>query len=683
MTKRAVVLGLLGVCFICGFGFFNDFVLRQTYMVGTYMPMPIYGGMILFLLLLNPVLFRLSPAGRRLYLTAGELAVVIALMLFACFIPGRGLMHHGTNSLMLPFHYNKTDTAWQDAGALALLPKRFLADIEQDEDKALGGFVQGMGEGSDHISLSDVPWSAWIRPFLFWGPLLLTVAIALTGLALVVHRQWADHEQIPYPIVSFAQAMLPSRGKAWGEVFSSRLFWTGAAAVFLVHANNYAAAWWPDYLVPVRLQYDFTPLLARMPTFARGGGWGILYPRVLFAVVGFAYLLSTEVSFSMGIAPYAYAYFNGLCLGYGVQVSQNFFALENIERNLYGGAFLGIACVMLYNGRRYYASVLRRSLGLPDIDQPEASAVWGARVLMVAALGFVAQLVAVGIDWQLAALYVFVFLLISTVLSRVVAETGAFFIHCWFYPGALLMSFLGAAAFGPRTLCILFFVTLILMIDPREILMPFAVHAFALLDRSKVKLGKPAMLGVVAVAVGLVVAATATLYWQYDRGAMTVGDGWSLNNMRWPFDNAAKLTKRLEVLGLTPDEGHVQPRGLARIAAAKPHVGGMIGFFSAFGLVLLFTYCRMHFPRFPLHPVLFLVLGSYQSRYMGFSFLLGWLVKALVVKYGGGHSYVKVKPLMLGLIAGEMVAGAVSMAIGAVYYFVNNQPPKPYIILGA
>ncbi len=680
MTLRAIILAFVGVCLICGLGFFNDFVLRQTYMVGTFMPIPIYGGMILFVLLLNPLLSRIS---KRWVLTGRELGLIVSLMLFACFIPGRGLMHHGTASLMLPYHYNKMNTTWQETKALDLVPKRFLADIEEDEDTALNGFVQGLGEGSKHINILRIPWSAWARPFLFWGPLLLTMVVALTGLALVVHRQWAVHEQIPYPIVSFAEAVLPAEGRALGEVFSKRLFWIGAAFVFLIHMNNYSVAWWPNELVPVRLRLDFRPLVRLSPTFARGGGWDIAYPRILFTVIGFAYLLSTELSLSMGIAPYLYAYFNGLCMGYGIRLGANFFALENIERNLYGGAYLGIACVMLYNGRRHYASVFRRSLFLADRDSPEVSAIWGGRVLFLASSAFVMQLIWVGIDWQLAALYTFVFLLISMVLSRVVAETGAFFIHCWFYPAALLVSFLGGSAFDPRTLATLFFITVILMIDPREIFMPFAVHALALLDRTKFKLGRPASIGVLAVVVGLVVAATATIYWQYDRGCMTVGDGWSLNVMRWPFDNAAKLERRLEAQGLSEAGDYVAPRGCKRFGEAKPHLGGMIGFFSAFSLVLLFTFCRMRFPRFPLHPVLFLVLGSYQSRYMGFSFFLGWAIKGFVVKYGGAHLYNKLKPLMIGLIAGEMVAGAVTMAIGAIYYWVNGEPPKSYIILGA
>ena len=174
--------------------------------------------------------------------------------------------------------------------------------------------------------------------------------------------------------------------------------------------------------------------------------------------------------------------------------------------------------------------------------------------------------------------------------------------------------------------------------------------------------------GLGAVIVGLVIAASATLYWQYDRGAISVGDGWSLNVMRWPFDNAARLHQRLEALGQIGSDTAPAAGGWARFARAKPHVAGVTGFACSFGLVILFTVCRLRFPRFPLHPVIFLVLGSYQSRYLGFSFLVGWFVKTGVVKYGGAHLYARLKPMMIGIIAGEMTAGVVTMIIGAVYY---------------
>jgi len=60
---------------------------------------------------------------------------------------------------------------------------------------------------------------------------------------------------------------------------------------------------------------------------------------------------------------------------------------------------------------------------------------------------------------------------------------------------------------------------------------------------------------------------------------------------------------------------------------------------------------------------------------MAFSFGIGWAIKALVSKYGGGHMYQRLKPLMIGLIAGSMVAKFLPMIIGTVYYLITGHSP--------
>ena len=110
MSKRALLLGFLGALFLCGFTFFNDMVIRGSFLVGRFLPFSILGTLMLFVLFVNPLLGRVS---RRLVLTGRELAVVTGLSLFVCFIPGRGLMHHFTNVLMMPHHFVRTDQSWR------------------------------------------------------------------------------------------------------------------------------------------------------------------------------------------------------------------------------------------------------------------------------------------------------------------------------------------------------------------------------------------------------------------------------------------------------------------------------------------------------------------------------------------------------------------------------------------
>jgi hypothetical protein len=91
---------------------------------------------------------------------------------------------------------------------------------------------------------------------------------------------------------------------------------------------------------------------------------------------------------------------------------------------------------------------------------------------------------------------------------------------------------------------------------------------------------------------------------------------------------------------------------------------------------------RWRLPRWPLHPVMFLVWSSYPGKAFAASFLLGWFIKAMVVKYGGESVFRKLKPLMFGLIAGDMLGGIIPTVIGVFYYiFTDGVLPKSFNVM--
>jgi hypothetical protein len=302
VTIRAILLGLLGAVVVCGFTYFNDAVMRQTYFVGNNMPIAVYGGLILFILVLNPLLQRL-----RLALTGKELAVILALTLAACCVPSSGLMRTLTASLVMPHQLNQTVPGWKSQGVVEMLPEVMLVEVTaENENQVLNGFTQGLArpEGQLHIALTDVPWSAWWRTLLFWMPLILALWMGLIGLSVVLHRQWSDHEHLPYPLATFAHALLPAQGQARGAVFGSRLFWLGAIGVAAIHLNNFAYVHFPDSLIHVQTALSFEPLLKLFPTIAAGDRWSLFSFTVYPTVIAFAYFLATDVSLSLGLGPY-------------------------------------------------------------------------------------------------------------------------------------------------------------------------------------------------------------------------------------------------------------------------------------------------------------------------------------------------------------------------------------------
>jgi len=677
MTKRSIVMGLLGAAFICAATYFNDAVMRQTMLIGNSLPVAVYGGLVLFLLLVNPVLRR---TGLLRPFSGKELAVALALTLAAAAIPGSGLMRTFTSTLMLPHHFARTEAGWRDQGVMDMTPAVMLADVSgEDGDTALSGFIQGMGIGGSHIAFRDIPWQAWLPTLGFWLPLLVALWLSLVGLSLVVHRQWADHEQLPYPIAQFAAALLPESDGSVGQVLRARPFWIGAAVVLVIHLINYAAQWFPTTVIGVQLQFDFNALRTIFETVDRGGGGFIFSPQLYLTVVAFAFLLASDVSLSLGLGPIVYVYIAGALLGVGISLSGGGYLALKPDTFLNFGAYFGLFLMLVYTGRYFYAGVFRQALLFKRAENTPVYAVWGARLFMVAFTLLVVSITAIGLDWQLALLYAAGLMIILLVMGRIIAETGLFFIQPYTFPCVVLWGIIGTRAMGPQTMLILLLLTSVLLIDPREALMPFMVNSLKTLDLKGARIGRTAGWCVAALLLGLAVAIPVQLYLQYDRGA-NMADEWASRAVpRMAFDEAVRIQQRLSAQGTL--EAAQATSGWERFAGVSPSPALLTAFAVGLALVLLFSTARLRFPKWPFHPVLFLVWNTYPARMFAISFLIGSLLKRAVTKYGGAGAYRKLKPLMFGVIAGEMLGGIIPSIIGAVYYWLTGQAPKAFTIM--
>lgn len=785
VTVRAIALGLAAATALCALAFFNDLVLRNTYLVGNYMPVAVYGGLVLFMMAVNPLLHRIRE---RLALSGRELAVAVALGLFACCVPGRGFMHYFTYALMMPHHLARAKPGWQagpaalaqddvrdwpglaaalagadgafgeggrreawdalppelredlrraaagggewtaapraalldalnalidephadsgvetdenrakrrrdrlDAlfpglieprrqGILEHVPARLLADPTVDHGKALEGFVAGLGVGDRPISVREVPWRAWTSALRVWLPLMFSVYVALIGLSLVLHRQWSVHEHLPYPLAEFSCALLPEKGAAQGSVFRDRIFWLGAGIVLAIHLNNYAAKWWPDHLIPIRLFFDLLPIARLFPAFQASTPYGVFTIWIFFTVIGFSYFLAGDVSLSFGLAPVVYSVVVGILAAHGVTMGGGQYLSLQTESFAHAGAFVGMFLVLAYTGRHYYLKVLRGSLRVRGASAVERYAVWGARAFLAGSVLFVLQLAALGVEWPFAALYALGVVMLFTVISRLLAEAGVFFLFAYFYPCVLMWGFLGGKVLGPDQLLRLGLVSTVLLLDPRDALMPFVVTGLKIVDRMGERVGRTAAWGTVALGLGLAVAIPTTLYLQYRHGAAQAGDEWVCGRVpSFAIDANVKLRQTLQAQGVL--EEVVGRTGLARFADMNPYVPGLVAFSITLGLVLLFSACRLRFARWPFHPLMFCVLGTWATRHLAGSFLIGWLIKSAVLKYGGGGLYQRLKPFMIGLIAGEALGAVVPLVVGGLYHLATGEPPVGYRVL--
>ena len=264
-------------------------------------------------------------------------------------------------------------------------------------------------------------------------------------------------------------------------------------------------------------------------------------------------------------------------------------------------------------------------------------------------------------------------------MSRIIAETGIFYIQAFWLPSAILIGFFGHRFVGTEAAVILLVLCSVLMIDPREALMPFMTNSLKLLEEKKINISKASSLCMAAIIIGLAVCVPWTIYLQYKNGPPS-RDWWARVAVPpAPFREAAKVDYRLKALGPEVIKNSNGTKGFDRFTNFKAMPREYwIFLFVGITMVSLFAFARLRFTWFPLHPIIFLVWSTAPARRIGFAFLIGWLLKMLITKYGGVQVYNKLKPLMLGFIAGELLGAFLPIIVSLIYYFMTGQPAAPF-----
>ena len=338
--------------------------------------------------------------------------------------------------------------------------------------------------------------------------------------------------------------------------------------------------------------------------------------------------------------------------------------------------------IVLYTGRRHYGGVLKRALTFRRLPGVENYSVWAARVGFLAAAGAVAILIGQGLAAPFAILLVGLILLLFTIVGRINVETGLIFIQLYWHPLPVFVGLFGAAALGPGAMATIGLLCAVLTIDPRECLMPFVLNGLKLSDDAGVRPARMGLSAGMVLAVSLAVATPVVLWANYNYG-IPEHDLWAKEVVpQKPFK--AVVAAIGELKDATPDELNLeQSRSLGtweRLGAMRPDPDFLKWAGLGLAAVLVLSFLRLRYTWWPLHPIFLVLWGTYPMANLYPSFLVGWLIKAGVMHLGGGKAYTNVKPVMIGVVAGELLAGFLFAVAGAIYYALTGVTPEQYAI---
>ena len=671
MTFRAALIGLLGAGLISALDYLTRFAWPLRLSFDTYMPASVFGALVVAVLAVNPLLFLLR---RSLRLQAGELATILALCLTGCGLAN--WTHTLSRAIGMPVQFNQTNPSWRKIDLLSYMPPAAMPGKGQFDPQVMDGFLTGLGREGHPIGLSRIPWSGWTEPLSVWMPIVLLTGLATLGISLVIHRQWATHERLRYPIAEFATSLMAHQGRgALSGIFRDKLFWIGLAVLLGISEINYVNAWWPAHTFAIPLSLDLSPLLQRFPQI-RHASWRnfILYPQIIPIGVAFAFFMASDVSFSLGTCYIAFELMTMTLVPLGLEPGSKNYVLGSWDSFMRFGSALGVAIMLLYTGRRYYGAVLRRTVGLKTSDEIEPSAVWGLRLAVVSAGGVAAILTGLGLEWPIAILAVGLLLLIFTVVSRMTAESGLFTIRAAWLPVGVVTGLLGPATLGPYAFMLLAVFSIVMAVDTQSTLMPSLVNGLQMCDHFNVRTSRTGPSILAALVLAAAVTVPVTMWVNYNYGLRRVSNWAGRHVPTLPFDTGERIITQLKLSGQLEDFARYGP--LERFFHAQPSQRFVVFAGLGLGLVLLFSMMRLRYYWWPLHPIFLLAWGTWTSGEFFFSFLLGWVIKQAVTLIGGGRIFHRAKPLMIGIIAGDLLAGLIRMVVGTVYYLITGYPAR-------
>jgi hypothetical protein len=623
VTPRAILIGLL--LMPINVYWVTLVEVRWYSLDGSCLPLFITPVFMLFCLaVLNMLLLKFAP---KAAFNQAEMLIIYLMVVISETLAGHDVVQNLFGVIGHPFRFATPENQWEGL-FLQYVPKW----LTVSDPTALKGFY----EGGENFWARPM-YGPFLVPLLAWGGFLFVLISVMLCINVLVRKPWTEHEKLSYPLILLPLEL--TRGQESGRFFRNRLMWIGFGVATLIDVINGCHALWPQVpeLKYIKL-YDLAQHWPNRPWNATGWTPISLYP---FAV-GLAFFLPSDLSFSCWFF-YVIAKLErvaGAMVGW--ETASGFPYLNEQA----AGAWISIALVALIATKSHLLNVFNHIRGLKtdlnDAEEPISyrAAVIGIVVGLAALYGFSSY---AGMSMGAIVGFFTIFYLLSVAMTRVRAELGTPHEIYFVNPHRIMIQIAGANFFTIRDLTALsatYWFNRCYRCHP----MPSQLEAFKMSEYADLDRKWLARAMILATAAAIVFSFWANMQITFREGAAARAGGFK-SWVGWETYN------RLATWVRSPEPPDYR-------AMAVMVIGGAV----VFALKAL----RYRYTGLPFHPAGYALAISFAMDYFWFAFFASWLIKTVVMRYGGQKAHREGIWFFMGLVLGDYVIGSIWAIIGPV-----------------
>jgi hypothetical protein len=568
-------------------------------------------ALLLILQLVNGILNRWAP---QYALSRAERLGLYLLVAAASGIAGHDTLQILFTTITYPVRHALSDTAFGDE-VLPSLPNHLVVH----DTEAISSLYSGASTlyRWDHIQ-------PWLIPLGCWSLFTLTLIGTMLCLTTLFRRPW-ENERLSYPIAELPIQILTEEK----TLFRTPLLWAGFSIGAMFQLANLLHVLFPSVPgIQTGVTYYHSPIF---PWSAAGD-----IPLCSYAFAyGLTFLLPTQLGFSC----WFFFLVSRLELVLAAVAGYTDWGKFPYVQQQGVGAIFGFFLTILYAARSHLVQVWMSVTGGPPMDDSDEPMSYRTAVFGLFA-GFAAMIcfaVSAGMHWKTAALFFSILLIIVVVVARLRAEIGLPTFELYQVGGDQILPAIGgtnAWSKGDYTGMTLFF---FLTRTHRQFPMQSQVDAMRIGKRSGTSLRSLTGLLLLASAFGILCA-----FWAFLHTIYRVG-----------YESAIFQGPAVWAFGVDPWK-----KWGSWIHSPRPPDSGVFGaYIFGIAFTLFLSFMRARFFWWPFHPAGYLVSGSFGLFRLWLPLFVSWLVKVLILRYGGLRAYRSALPFAYGLILGEFSMG--------------------------